>query len=50
MKIFLDIGFISIKSSVAVVVLFVLARIMGKKQISQLTYFDYIVGISKNSF
>lgn len=49
MKVLLDIGFISIKSSVAVVVLFVLARIMGKKQISQLTYFDYIVGISIGS-
>ncbi len=38
-----------IKSIVAACVLFVLARIMGKKQISQITFFDYVVGISIGS-
>lgn len=49
MKPFLDLEFIAVKTTVAVVVLFIFARIMGKKQISQLTYFDYIVGISIGS-
>ena len=40
---------IAVKSLVAAVVLFVLARLMGKKQISQLTFFDYTVGISIGS-
>lgn len=48
-RIFLDMGGIAIKSLVAAVTLFILARIMGKKQISQLTYFDYVVGISIGS-
>ena len=37
------------KTIIAAIVLFVLARLMGKKQISQLTFFDYIVGISIGS-
>ncbi len=40
---------IVVKSLVATVVLFVLARLMGKKLISQLTFFDYTVGISIGS-
>lgn len=40
---------VAYKSIVASVVLFTLARIMGKKQISQLTFFDYVVGISIGS-
>jgi uncharacterized membrane protein YcaP (DUF421 family) len=38
-----------IKSVVAIAALFLLARILGKKQISQLTFFDYVVGISIGS-
>ena len=34
---------------VSVIVLFILARLIGKKQLSQLTMFDYIVGISIGS-
>ena len=40
---------ILLESSIAVVVLFFLARLMGKKQISQLSFFDYIVGITIGS-
>lgn len=40
---------IVVKTAVAAVVLFILARFMGKKQISQLSFFDYIVGISIGS-
>ncbi|WP_071394663.1 DUF421 domain-containing protein [Bacillus tuaregi] len=33
------------RSFLSFIVLFILARILGKKQISQLTFFDYVVGI-----
>lgn len=45
----IDIADIIIRSFTAVIVLFILTRIMGKKQVSQLTFFDYIVGISIGS-
>lgn len=48
-QIFNEIMTITIKSITAVIVLFALTRLMGKKQISQLTPFDYIVGISIGS-
>lgn len=35
-----------LKSIFSIVFLFILTRIMGKKQISHLTFFDYVVGIS----
>lgn len=40
---------IGVKTVIAAVVLFILARLMGKKQIAQLTFFDYVVGISIGS-
>jgi len=40
---------IVLRSTVSVIILFILAKIMGKKQISQLTFFDYITGISIGS-
>ncbi|WP_077618424.1 DUF421 domain-containing protein [Bacillus sinesaloumensis] len=40
---------ILIRSIVAFVLLLLMARIMGKKQISQLTFFDYCVGITIGS-
>lgn len=40
---------VSLKSIVSVTLLFVLTKIMGKKQISQLTLFDYVIGISIGS-
>ena len=36
-------------SAVSLVVLFLLTRLMGKKQIAQLNIFDYIIGISIGS-
>jgi uncharacterized membrane protein YcaP (DUF421 family) len=39
----------AIKSIISVTVLFILARIMGKKHISQLSFFDYVAGISIGS-
>lgn len=37
---------ILIRSVLSFVVLLILARIMGKQQLSQLTFFDYVVGIT----
>lgn len=37
---------IALRSLSAVVILFILTRILGKKQISQLTMFEYILGIT----
>lgn len=45
----LDIGEIALRSVVSIAVLFVLAKLMGSKQISQLTFFDYSIGISIGS-
>ena len=36
-------------AAVSIVALFILTRLMGKKQIAQLTLFDYIIGISIGS-
>ena len=36
-------------SVMAIIALFILARIMGKKQMAQLSFFDYVVGISIGS-
>ncbi|MFD0692892.1 DUF421 domain-containing protein [Paenibacillus sp. GCM10027628] len=37
---------IIVRSLVTLITLFVLTRILGKKQISQLTFFEYVVGIT----
>ncbi len=42
-------GSVFIRSIVTIVVLFLLAKVMGKKQISQLNLFDYIIGITIGS-
>jgi uncharacterized membrane protein YcaP (DUF421 family) len=38
-----------IRSVIAFILLLIMARIMGKKQVSQLTFFDYCVGITIGS-
>lgn len=48
-KMFKDIYITALKSFVSVIILFILTRFMGKKQLSQLTLFDYVVGISIGS-
>lgn len=40
---------IFIRSICSVAVLFIISKLMGKKQISQLSFFDYIVGITIGS-
>ena len=44
-----SIGYIIITSVSSIIILFILTRIMGKRQISQLTMFDYINGITIGS-
>jgi len=39
----------AISSLVAIIALFVFTRIMGKKQMAQLNFFDYVIGISIGS-
>ncbi|MCL2360623.1 MAG: DUF421 domain-containing protein [Defluviitaleaceae bacterium] len=39
----------AIASAIAIIALFALTRIMGKKQMAQLNFFDYVVGISIGS-
>ena len=39
----------ALKSIISVISLFLLAHLMGKKQISQLSFFDYVVGMSIGS-
>ena len=38
--------FMSLKGSIAVVYLFLVIKLLGKKQISELNIFDYIIGLS----
>jgi uncharacterized membrane protein YcaP (DUF421 family) len=38
-----------VKSIVSIIVLFLFTKIMGKKQTSRLTYFDYLIGITIGS-
>ncbi|TSI08659.1 DUF421 domain-containing protein [Lysinibacillus sp. BW-2-10] len=40
---------IALRSAIAFLFLLVLTRIMGKKQLSHLTFFDYVVGITVGS-
>lgn len=44
-----DVLSIVIKAVVSIIVLFVLTKLMGNKQISQLSFFDYVVGITIGS-
>jgi len=39
----------AITSAIAIIALFILTRIMGKKQMAQLNFFDYVIGISIGS-
>ena len=42
-----QIGQTSLTALLSIVVLFILAKLMGTKQVSQMTMFDYVVGISR---
>ena len=44
-----DLALVALSSVVSLVVLFLLTKLMGHKQVSQLNLFDYIIGISIGS-
>lgn len=48
-SVIIDMFHVIIRSVISLVVLFISARIMGKRQIAQLSFFDYVVGISIGS-
>ena len=49
MQVFAQIGLTALTSLLSIVVLFLLAKLMGTKQVSQMTMFDYVVGITIGS-
>lgn len=49
MQALLFVGNVLLRSIISIVVLFILTKFMGAKQISQLTFFDYAIGISIGS-
>jgi uncharacterized membrane protein YcaP (DUF421 family) len=48
-KLLAEILNVAIKSTVSITMLFFITRLIGKKHIAQLTFFDYIVGIAIGS-
>ena len=44
-----DLVHVIIRTCIAFILMMILARLMGKRQITQITYFDYIVGITIGS-
>lgn len=49
MEIFREILMVLLRSVISVIALFIISRITGERQISQLTFYDYIVGITIGS-
>lgn len=45
-----ELGIVAIRSIVSLTVLFIVTKMLGKKQVSQLSLFDYVVGISIGNF
>ena len=41
---------VAIRSIISLIVLFVITKLLGKKQVSQLSVFDYVIGISIGNF
>lgn len=49
MQILTEVGSTALATVVSIVVLFLLTKLMGSKQVSQMTIFDYVVGITIGS-
>ncbi len=47
---FVEVGEVIIRSLFSLVTLFLITKMLGKKQVSQLSLFDYVVGISIGNF
>ena len=42
----IQLGDVSLRAIVSLVTLFLITKLLGKKQVSQLSLFDYVIGIS----
>ena len=49
MPVMREIGFTALSAAGSIVVLFLLAKLIGARQVSQMTMFDYVVGITIGS-
>ena len=47
---FVEIGEVVIRSLFSLISLFIVTKMLGKKQVSQLSLFDYVMGISIGNF
>ncbi|MBP3920268.1 MAG: DUF421 domain-containing protein [Bacilli bacterium] len=45
-----ELGTVTIRSIISLTALFIITKILGKKQVSQLSLFDYVIGISIGNF
>lgn len=45
-----ELGIVAVRGLISLVTLFLLTKLLGKKQVSQLSLFDYVIGISIGNF
>ena len=45
-----DLGIVAFRSVVSFIFLFLITKLIGKKQVSELSLFDYVIGISIGNF
>ena len=45
-----ELGIVTIRSIISLMVLFIITKMLGKKQVAQLSLFDYVIGISIGNF
>lgn len=45
-----DLGIVVIRAVISLITLFLITKLLGKKQVSQLSLFDYVIGISIGNF
>ena len=46
----LELGDVILRASISLITLFLVTKLLGKKQVSQLSLFDYVIGISIGNF
>lgn len=47
---FCELGVVALRGIISLVTLFLITKLLGKKQVSQLSLFDYVIGISIGNF
>lgn len=45
-----ELGIVAVRGMISLITLFLLTKLLGKKQVSQLSIFDYVIGISIGNF